>query len=110
MNRNGTHNPMSESARAELARRITILDSRAVDGQLRDLAEDLDAIRRIALAAGMIPAVSVAHVLDAAFARGERGPIVHGWLEVLRDAVGCERTDAPTCDAFVAACSVRLTG
>ena len=92
-----------------MAQRIAALDLRAARGLPRDLAEDLDAIRRIAQANGMQPAVSVAHVLDAALARGERGALIHGWLDILRDAIGCERVDGATCDAYVAACSVRLS-
>jgi len=109
MGPNALRNSVTDGARADLVQRIAALDLRASTAHTADLAQDLDAIRRIAQAAGMQPAVSVAHVLDAALARGERGPLVHGWLEVLRDAVGCDRTDPPTCDAYVAACSVRLT-
>ena len=109
MGPNAVRNPMVDGARADLARRIAALDLNAGNGRAADLAEDLDAIRRIAQAAGMQPAVSVAHVLDAALARGERGPLIHGWLDVLRDAIGCDRADRPACDAFVAACSVRLS-
>lgn len=100
--------PMAESARAELAQRIAALGLNTSTKRSADLAEDLAAIRRIAQAAGMQPAVSVARVLDAALARGERGPLVQCWIEVLRDAVCCERSDSATCDAYVAACSVRL--
>ena len=95
--------------RADLAARITALDLRAARAPSNALAEDLNAIRRIAQANGMQPAVSVAHVLDAALARGERGPLIHGWLDILRDAIGCERFDAPACEAYLAACSVRLS-
>jgi hypothetical protein len=95
--------------RVDLAQRIAALDLRASSGRAGDLAEDLAAIRRIAQANGMQPAVSVAQVLDMALARGERGPLIHGWLGILRDAVGCDRADAPACDAYLAACSVRLT-
>lgn len=109
MGPNDVRDCIADGARADLVQRITALDLRASTGHAADLAQDLDAIRRIAYAAGMQPAVSVAHVLDAALARGERGPLVHGWLEILRDAVACDRADAPTCDAYVAACSVRLT-
>lgn|SRR5690242_8375508 len=109
MGPNALHESVADGARADLVQRIIALDLRASTGHAADLAQDLDAIRRIAQAAGMQPAVSVAHVLDAALARGERGPLVRGWLEVLRDAVGCGRADAPTCEAYVAACSVRLT-
>ncbi|MGN6620713.1 MAG: hypothetical protein ACTHKR_06590 [Sphingomonas sp.] len=109
MGDNQSRNLEADSIRAELAQRIAALDLRAARGLPRDLAEDLDAIRRIAQANGMQPAVSVAHVLDAALARGERGALIHGWLDILRDAIGCERVDGATCDAYVAACSVRLS-
>jgi len=102
------HSPAPDAIRADLMQRIVALDSRADQGRAGDLAQDLDAIRRIAQANGLQPAVSVAHVLDAALARGERGPLIHGWLDILRDAIGCERIDGPTCDAYLAACSVRL--
>lgn len=101
-------NPDPDAIRADLMQRIAALDSRADRERTRDLAQDLDAIRRIAQASGLQPAVSVAHVLDAALARGERGPLIHGWLDILKDAIGCERIDGPTCEAYLAACSVRL--
>jgi hypothetical protein len=109
MGLNAYRDSVADGARADLAQRIAALGVNAGHRRAADLAEDLDAIRRIAQAAGMQPAVSVAHVLDAALARGERGPLIHGWIEVLRDAIGCDRADQPTCDAYVAACSVRLT-
>jgi hypothetical protein len=95
--------------RADLAARIAAMDVRADRARPSDLAEDLDAIRRIALANGMQPAVSVAHVLDSALSRGEHGALIHGWLGVLRDAIGCDRFDAQACDSYIAACSVRLS-
>jgi hypothetical protein len=109
MGLNTYRDSVADGARADLARRIAALDVNTSHRRAADLAEDLDAIRRIAQAAGMLPAVSVAHVLDAALARGERGPLIHSWIEVLRDAIGCDRADQPACDAYVAACSVRLT-
>ena len=36
----------------------------------------------------MFPAVTVAHALESALARGERGPLIRGWLDILREAVG----------------------
>ncbi len=91
--------------RAELALRIAALES--AQRPLRQLASDLDQVRRIARAAGMLPAVTVAHALEAALARGERGPLIKGWLDILRDAVKCEATDEASCDTYAAACSVR---
>ena len=93
-----------DGIRAELALRIAALEA---DGTSRRLASDLDQVRRIANAAGMFPAVTVAHALESALARGERGPLIRGWLDILRDAVGCDRSDPHTCDTYAAACSVR---
>jgi hypothetical protein len=101
--------PTFDGVRADLVQRVAALDLRTASGRTCDLAQDLDAIRRIAQANGMQPAVSVAHVLDAALARGERGPLIRGWLDILRDAIDCDRIDAPACDAYLAACSVRLS-
>ncbi|MES2753095.1 MAG: hypothetical protein V4659_00355 [Pseudomonadota bacterium] len=91
--------------RADLALRIAALERTERPAAL---ASDLDDVRRIAHAAGMFPAVTVAHALEAALARGERGALIHGWLDILRDAVRSERTDAGACDTYSAACSVRL--
>ena len=94
--------------RAELTARIAAIDVRAPYASACALARDVDAIRLIAHRNGMAPAVTVAHFLDSALARGEHGALVHGWLAMLRDAVACERQDLAACDAFAAACSVRL--
>jgi hypothetical protein len=94
--------------RADLAARIAMLDGRAVHARPADLASDIDAIRVIAHRAGLNPAVTVAHFLDSALARGECGVLLHGWLAVLADAVRSERQDLSACEVFAAACSVRL--
>ena len=99
-----------DSVRADLAARITAIDVKAPYARARDLASDVDAIRVIAHMNGLNPAVTVAHFLDSALARGEHGPLVHGWLGILHDAVCSERQDVGACDAFAAACSVRLAG
>lgn len=99
-----------ESIRADLTARIASLDVRAPYARACDLAPDIAVIRRLAWRGGLHPAVTVAALLDSAIARGEHGPLVHGWLGVLADAVGCERSDAQACDAYAAACSVRFAG
>ncbi|WP_232834163.1 MULTISPECIES: hypothetical protein [unclassified Sphingomonas] len=96
------------TVRADLAARIAALDDRAPHVAARDLARDVDAIRLIAHRNGLAPAVTVAHFLDSALSRGEHGALVHSWLGILGDAVACERQDVAACDAFAAACSVRL--
>ena len=94
---------------AELALRIFAIGARTGRATPGTLATEIDAIRRIAHANGLYPAVAVAHALEAALGRGECGPLIDGWLAILRDAVGCERHDADACETFAAACSVRLS-
>ena len=94
--------------RHELGSRIAALDVRTPYARPGELALAVDEIRVIAHAAGLAPVVTVVHFIAAAIARGERGPGVHGWLQVLNDAVATDRQDAGACDAFAAMCSVRL--
>ncbi|RDE04837.1 hypothetical protein [Sphingomonas aracearum] len=61
-------------------------------------------------AAGLRPAAAVARALEAALARGEGGPLIHGWIALLAEAAASGRTDRHAQDAFAAACSVRLAG
>ncbi len=99
-----------DAIRAELASRIAAIDVRAPYARACELAPDVDAIRVIAHRNGLNPAVTVAHFLDSALSRGECGPLVHGWLTLLADAIGSERQDIAACETFAAACSVRLAG
>lgn len=96
------------SVRADLTMRIAAIDTRAPYARACELAPEVDAIRVIAHRNGLNPAVTVAHFLDSALARGEHGALIHGWLSILTDAVSSERQDLDACDAFAAACSVRL--
>lgn len=99
-----------DHVRAELSARIASLDTRAPYCRPCELAPDVDQIRLIAHRNGLNPAVTVTHFLDSALSRGERGALVHGWLAMLSDAVASDRHDLAACNAFAAACSVRLAG
>ena len=101
-----------DAVRMELTARIAAIDARAADLRNGEMAMAVDEIRHIAHHAGLNPTVTVAHFIKAALARGDsrsgRGPLLAGWLAMLRDAVSAERQDVAACDAFAAACSVRL--
>lgn len=97
-----------DAVRMDLATRIAAIDVRAPYARAHELAIAVDEIRVIAHQAGLNPTVTVVHFIAAALAKGERGVTVHGWLQMLRDAVGADRQDLAACDAFAAACSVRL--
>lgn len=99
-----------DPVQAELAARVAGIGHRARTVSIATLASEVDAIRAAALAHGLYPAVAVTHAIEAALARGERGALVIGWLDILRDAVACERHDGPACETYLAACSVRLSG
>lgn len=98
----------NDQVRGELGNRIAAIGANSRAASAADLARDLDAVRRIAFAHGMLPAVTVAHALEAAVARGERGPLILGWLDILSDAIDCGRVDARTAETYAAACSVRF--
>lgn len=95
---------------AELAARIDMIDARARNARAGELASELEAVRAMACANGIQPAVTVIHAIDSALARGEHRAMIHGWLSILRDAVGCDRRDADADAAFAAACVVRYGG
>lgn len=96
------------AVRLELTARIAAIDVRAPYLGTGEMAVEVDQIRHIAHHAGLNPCVTVAHFIGAALARGERGVLVHGWLQMLREAVGADRQDVAACDTFAAACSIRL--
>src|SRR3546814_2081871 len=81
--------------RAELTARITAIDLKADRLTAGALASELDEVRRIAQTNGLLPAVTVAQVLESALAEGERGALIHGWLSILHDAIRCDRFDRP---------------
>lgn len=100
----------TSAIRADLVARIDAMDRQAGQARAGDLAYELDAIRRIVARHGIGPAVTVVHALDSALSRGERGALVHGWLGILRDAVGCNVSSQAAAETYAAACVVRLNG
>lgn len=105
------HSMPGAAARDDLTRRVAALSQQAAVGRgpgIAELIAEIDRIRAIAQANGLFSVASVARALESALARGERGPLVRGWLTILADAVYSERQDADACASFAAACSVRL--
>ncbi len=98
---------IDQHVQAELFRRATRLGLRP---GMPALVSEIDMIRRIALQNGMLPVASVAQVLESALARGDRGPLITGWMSLLREAIASDRQDQGASESYLAACSVRLTG
>ena len=106
----GTRDGRSGAVRADLVARIDAMDARAEATRPTDLAHELEAIRRIVARNGIGPAMGVVHALDTALSRGEHGALIHGWLAILRDAVGCTVSTQAASETYAAACAVRLNG
>src|SRR5882757_2610190 len=85
--------PTIQQVQAELGARIGAIGMWAARGRASDLATEIGLIRQIARRHEMFPAVAVTQALESALARGERGPLIQGWLSILEDAVGCDRHD-----------------
>ncbi|MFA5969642.1 MAG: hypothetical protein WC816_10425 [Sphingomonas sp.] len=100
----------TEHVQEDLSRRVALMGLGANRRDAGALAQQVETIRRLALANRMYPAASVAHALEMAIGRGERGPLIDGWLAILVDAIGCDRNDTAACDTYAAACTVRYAG
>lgn len=74
------------------------------------LCENVDLVRSLAQAHGLIPVAQLARTLETMIAHGDRGAMVRGTIDLMRDAAGCDRIDASASEAFAAAMSVRLAG
>lgn len=99
---------MTEGLRAEMIRRIDVLD-RCLDRlAIADLAAGLEGVRRVAAANDMHPTVDIIHLLGALLAEGQRGPLVHDWFAVLRESASVDLPPGGR-DSLVAACTVRLS-
>ena len=96
--------------RDDLVARVDAIDRRADRLRPGEMAYELEAIRRIANRHGIGPAITVVHAIDSAVSRGERGPLVHSWLAILRDAVGSTGASKHASETYAAACAVRLAG
>ena len=101
---------VSNDVRAQIAAQIDGIGQRLDRAAPSDLRLELNMVRRVARLHQIAPVLAVTALLDAALARGERGPLVHGGFGVLREAAGSERIDEQAASIFAAACSVRLAG
>ncbi|WP_230483489.1 hypothetical protein [Sphingomonas sp. Leaf21] len=102
--------PVSGDIRDQLLARIAALDVRAPYATAIDLAEGIEAIRRLAHAHGLTSAVTVTHFIDRALIAGDAPVAIHGWFAILTEAVDSDRQDLDAASRFAEACSLRLTG
>lgn len=95
--------------RAELCERLEALQRFARPVRASDFAGSIASIRQLAAAYGLIPVVRLAEALERAVREaGEKGCPTALYLDRLRDAIGCERSDEGASEAIIASVSVRL--
>lgn len=78
-------------------------------GPFRHLAAEVEGIRRLAAAQGLVAATPVIRAIDLALARGERGALLQGLVSILEDALA-QQGPGDSGSVYAAACSVRLAG
>ena len=93
--------------RADLCERLAVIRTLSKRLSARDFADNVEGLRRIAAAYGLIPVVRLAEALERAAADGEACPTAL-YLARLQEAIGCERLDEEASQAFLASVSVRL--
>lgn len=94
--------------RADLCERLDVMQTAMQRLTVRELMQQLGAIRTLALAYGLFPVAAVADALSRAIAAEPRGCPAGLYLDRLRDAIGCERMDAAAEQAMLASVSIRL--
>lgn len=94
--------------KAELRDRLETLQEAGRRIELRDLVQGLTSIRTMAAAYGMTPVVCLAEAFERAIRTQPRGCPAGLYFNCLRDAIGCERSDAAAGESYLASVSVRL--
>ena len=94
--------------RADLCDRLDALQKAAQRLTVRELMQQIGAIRTLALAYGLLPVAAVADALSRAIAAEPRGCPAGLYFDRLRDAIGCDRLDEAAGQAMLASLSLRF--
>jgi hypothetical protein len=95
--------------RAELCDRLDSLQRASARMAVRDFVAGLAAIRTQAAAYGLLPVVCIAEALERAIQAEPRNCPAGLYFDCLKDAIGCERSDAAAGEAMLASVSIRLS-
>ncbi len=97
--------------RADLCERLETLRRLSERQNPEDFTRSVASIRRLAGAYGLVPVVRLAEALERAMSRPDStGPRQCAlYLDRLRDAIGCERTDEEAGEAMIASVCVRFS-
>lgn len=94
--------------RADLVRRIDAIACATGQLTLAALCEQVDAIRRTARAHSLDAVERLASLLESAVAYHGHGPIIHSYLDLMRDAAECPEQGPDACATYTAALSLRM--
>ena len=94
--------------RADLLGRIENLA--AVHGRSRRgwLVQEIDTIRHIAQSHGMEPLERLASMLESTLSYHGAGAIILSYIDLMRDAAGCEEVGPQVAETYMAALSLRM--
>ncbi|HEX7783743.1 MAG TPA: hypothetical protein VF509_13115 [Sphingobium sp.] len=94
--------------RTDIVNRIDSLAAQRGHISLARTCEEVDGIRHIARTYGLEPVERLASMLESALALNGHGPVVLSYLDLMRDAAGCEQASPEINTAYLAAMSVRM--
>jgi hypothetical protein len=92
--------------RAELCRRVETL--RALSGRRREIAENVDGLKRLALLYGLEPVARLASAFERAAEEDGGGCLSRQYLGRLAEAIDCPRGSDGASEAFLASVAVRF--
>jgi hypothetical protein len=73
-----------------------------------DIANQVDAIRRVAKENGLLPLADMAHSFESMLAWGSSRGAIAPWIAALKEAAGCESLDLAASRAWIAALGLRM--
>lgn len=94
--------------RTDLVRRIDAIAASAGRITLAALCEQVDSIRRTARVHSLDAVERLASLLESAVAYHGHGPIIHSYLDLMRDAAECPDQGPDVCATYAAALSSRM--
>ena len=97
--------------RAELCARLDALRRFSDRHHDKDFTRTVSGIRQLAAAYGLVPVVRLSEALERAMERPDSTGTCQSslYLDRLRDAIGCDRTDDQASEAMIASVCVRFS-
>ncbi len=94
--------------RTDILNRIDGIAAQRGHLSLARICEEIDQIRHIARSHGLEPVERIASMLESAIALDGHGPVILSYLDMMRDAAGCEDVGPEVSAAYLAVLSLRM--